>query len=154
MADREKQVVVHAPLTQGQRDEMGAILDRLLGTPIERTGDIAIEIGGKRHVFGDQSGDRTAASVARDGGTEIIRSRPPYRREEVLRVVDAGLAVVPDQATGKEFTLREISPDWGTLSDVEQRNAGKRFLRLIEAGFPGRFDSWKTSDNERHYRRR
>lgn len=133
---------------------MGAILDRVLGTPIERTGDIAIEIGDKRHVFSHQGGSHTAASVARDGGTEIIRSKPPYRREEVLRVADAGLAVVPGQPAGNEFTLREISPDWETLSDVEQRNAGKRFLKLIEAEFPGQFDNRKTSDNERHYRRR
>lgn len=154
MADREKQVVVHAPLTQGQRDEIGAILDRVLGTSIERTGDIAIEFGGKRHVFGHQSGAHAAASVSRDGGTEIILSNPPYRRGEVLRVAEAGLALVPNQPAGNEFTLREISPDWETLTDVEQRNAGKRFLQLLKAAFPGQFENRKTSDNELHHRRR
>lgn len=149
-----KHVIVHAPLTPGQREEMATILDRLVGTPIERTGDIAVEVGDKRYVFRDQSGAHTAASVERDGGTEIVRSKPPYRRTVVKQVAEAGVAKVPSKAQGEEFTLKALSENWDVLSETEQQNAGKQFRQLIESGFPGEFDSWTTTDNERHYRRR
>ena len=55
---------------------------------------------------------------------------------------------------GEEFTLKSISSGWDGLTATEQRNAGKRFREQIESDFPGQFDSWTTTDNERHYRRR
>src|SRR4051812_24306498 len=133
---------------------MATILDRLVGTPIERTGDIAVEVGDKRYVFRDQGGAHTAASVVRDGGTEIVRSKQRYRRSVVKQIAEAGVAKVPAKAQGEEFTLKALSAKWDELTDTEQRNAGKEFRQLIETEFPGEFDSWTTTDNERHYRRR
>ncbi len=149
-----KRVTVHAPLTPAQREEMAAILDRLVGTPIERTGDIAVEVGPKRYVFKDQTGAHTAASVERHGGTEILRPKSPYRRTVVKQVAEAGIANVPAKAQGEEFTLKALSAGWDELTETEQRNAGKQFRQLIGSRFPGEFDSWTTSDNQRHYRRR
>ena len=83
-----KNVVVHALITPAQREAMGEILDRLVGTPIERTGDIAVEVGGKRYLFSDQSGGSTAASVERNGGIEVVRSQPPYRTELVTKIAN------------------------------------------------------------------
>lgn len=154
MEKPRKIVVVHAPITPPQREAMGEILDRLTGTPIERTGDIAVEVGGKRYVFSDQSGGSTAASVQRDGGTEVVRSKPPYRLALVKKIADEALAAVARKKQGEVFTLKSMSSDWNGLTDTEQRNAGKRFRKQIESGFPGQFDSWTTTDNERHYRRR
>lgn len=149
-----KQVIVHATLTPAQREEMATILDRLVGTPIGRTGDIAVEVGDKRYVFRDKSGAHIPASVERDGGTEIVRSKPPYRGTVVKQVAEAGVAKVPAKAQGEEFTLKALSAKWDELTDTKQRNAGKQFRQLIETEFPGEFDSWTTTANERHYRRR
>ena len=149
-----KNVVVHALITPAQREAMGEILDRLVGTPIERTGDIAVEVGGKRYLFSDQSGGSTAASVERNGGIEVVRSQPPYRTELVTKIANEGLAAVDRKKHGEEFTLKSISSGWDGLTATEQRNAGKRFREQIEPDFPGQFDSWTTTDNERHYRRR
>ncbi|WP_427024870.1 hypothetical protein ACP4J4_02715 [Aureimonas ureilytica] len=42
------------------------ILDRLAGTPLERTGDITIEVGGKRYVVSEQrDGTHHAALIDR-----------------------------------------------------------------------------------------
>lgn len=154
MNEGQKNVVVHAPITPAQREEMARILDRVVGTPIERTGDIIVETGGRRFVLSDQTGAHAAASVARDGGTEIVGSEPAYRRDAVIEAAEAGMAKVPTQARGEQFTLKSLSPAWDGLSATERRFAGRNFRGLIEAAFPGQFDSWTTSDNERHYRRR
>jgi hypothetical protein len=155
MGKRTKHVIVHSSITPEQRDEMGAILDRVAGMAIERTGDITIEVGGKRYVFSDQGGAHSAGSVQRDGGTEVVQSTSAYRAELVVEVSDEGLRQVDAQGPGTEFTLKSLARDsWADLSDVEQRNAGKRFRKSLEKKHPGAFESWKTSDNERHYRRR
>jgi len=73
LSSKGKLVVVHSTLTAEQREAMGKILDQVEGTPLARSGDIALEYGGKRYVFSDQSGGHVGASVARSGGTEIIR---------------------------------------------------------------------------------
>jgi hypothetical protein len=154
MGKKKKHVVVRASITPEQRDEMSAILDRVAGTPIERTGDITIEVGGKRYVFGDQGGAHSVASVHRDGGTEVVQPTSPYRPELVIRACEEGLRQVDAQGPGVDFTLKSLARgSWADLSDVEQRNAGKRFRKSLETKHPDEFESWKTSDNERHYRR-
>ena len=113
MEKPRKNVVVHAAITPAQREAMGKILDRLVGTPIERTGDIAVEVGGNRYVFSDQSGGITAASVQRNGGTEVVRSKPPYRAALARKIVDECLATVAWKRPDEEFTLKSMSSGLG-----------------------------------------
>lgn len=148
-----KQVIIHASLTSAQRAEIAKILDRLVGTPIERTGDIAVEVGDKRYVFSHQDGAHTAATVERNGGIEVVLSKRAYRPTVARQVAVEGVAKVPTKAQGEEFTLKALSANWDELTETEQRNAGKKFRQLMETEFPGEFDSWTTTDNQRHYRR-
>jgi hypothetical protein len=146
---------VHSTLTREQVAALGDILDRLAGTPLERTGDIAITFDDVRYVVSSQTGAYAAAVVVRDGAQEIIGEIAPYRREHVRHMADNALALAHNVAAMTVFTVHELLVrDWDELSAVEQRNVGRRFRRLLDAKPLGEIDAWKTSDNEWHYRRR
>lgn len=150
----DEHVRVFSTLTPEQVGALADILDSLAGTPLERTGDVSITIDDARYVISQQTGCYSAATVVRDGNQEVVGVQAPYRREVVARIASQGLSLARDVPRGRDFTLRElIGAEWETLSQVEQRNAGKGFRRLLVSKPLGELEDWTTSDNERHYRR-
>jgi hypothetical protein len=150
----KQEVVVLNSASEAAKDALRDILDRLAGTPLDRQGDIAIEVDGRRYVVRGQSGQSAAASVERPAGVEVTRSKAGYRRDQVAQIALDGLAKALSLRTGDEFTLQLLVPKaWKELTEVEQRNAGKQFRVLLKSKPLGALAEWKTSDNEWHYRR-
>jgi hypothetical protein len=155
MADgSDKDVKVVSTVTAQQLAALGDILDALAGTPLERTGDISIEVDDTRYVISQQTGGYSAAAVDRSRGQEVVGEPTPYRRELVAHTAQRGLALAHDEALGVMFTLSSlIGDDWEALSPVEQRNAGKRFRRLLVPRPLGEVEEWTETDNEWRYRK-
>jgi len=155
MADGgDKNVKAVSTVTAQLLAALGEILDALAGTPLERTGDISIEVDDTRYVISQQTGGYSTATVDRSHGQEVVGELTPYRRELVAHTAARGLALARDEALGVTFTLsRLIGDDWEALSPVEQRNAGKRFRRLLIPRPLGEIEEWTETDNEWRYRK-
>ena len=135
------------------KDALRDILDRLAGTPLERSGDIVLIYGGVQYVVSDQAGHAGHAAVVRPGGERIVE--PPYRSDIVAEIASRAWDLAQQQPSGVEFTLKDlVSGQRADLSAVEQRNAGRNFRLIAGDDLSAGFDQWKTSDNEWHYRRR
>lgn len=150
-----KKVVVLSNVSQAHKDVLGDMLDSIVGVPLERSGDISFIVNNTQYVISGHADLPTAALFVRPHAAEVVEDSSSYRRAIVEAVAALGLARALEQAVGQEFTLKQLAAcEWDSLSDVEQRNAGKHFRRLLESKPLGELEEWKTSDNEWHYRRR